>query len=300
VPGTFSNQSAASTAPAHTSAGHDVLDKSFDFTSDFALFGGGDNTTRVASGTNDSFSTDFGLTSSSVNTSTTAPAFTNLDENSSYLLASLDDINLFLANNEHIFPSDIGGGGDNNSTFFDTPALLDDYLTSPIDSMSSHQLTPLASPTSPAFATSANTSPLMNHRFTPPFDPSSSSRHFFPSLPLTSNPATSSSSPTTTLATATAPNPLKRKSPSVSMSPQTKDLPPIEITETDDDRDIKRKRNTAAARRYRQKKQDQMAELEAEIEVLKEEKETIRQETLRWKMEAEKFKALVEFLQRSG
>lgn len=84
------------------------------------------------------------------------------------------------------------------------------------------------------------------------------------------------------------------------MSPQTKDLPPIEITETDDDRDIKRKRNTAAARRYRQKKQDQMAELEAEIEVLKEEKETIRQETLRWKMEAEKFKALVEFLQRSG
>lgn len=287
------------TASINTPAVDDFLNESF-FEVDFPLFGGDNRNSNHVTGSsssssstttaNDSFAdgadvNSFGLpsaatfNSTAATTTTTESAFTYLDEDHSYLLTSLDE---FLSNPDNIYTG---------SNIF-TPSL-DDYLTSPVDSlMSSHQLTPLASP-EPAIATSANTSPLMlNNRPTPPLDSTSSTRQFFPT-------PTGSSSASPAIAPA---NPLKRKSPSISTdvgSPRVKDLPPIQITETDDERDIKRKRNTAAARRYRKKKQDKMEQLEEEIEQLKEEKEQIKEEAMKWKMEAEKYQALVEFLQQS-
>lgn len=262
--------------PASASASEDFLNESF-FAVDFPLFGGGDSTDHVKANSNDSFGTDassLGLPAYNSVTTTSEPALTYIDEEHSYLLTSLDE---FLS-----FP-------ENTYTQQFTPSL-DDYLTSPVDSlMSSQQLTPLASPEpATAIATSANASPLILNRPTPPAD----YNH-----PLFPTPSVSASATPSV-------NPLKRKSPSESPaididSPRAKDLPPIQITETDDERDIKRKRNTAAARRYRKKKQDRMEQLEEEIEQLKEEKEQMKEEAMKWKMEAEKYQALVEFLQQS-
>jgi len=280
-----STVSNSSTALTTNNASEDLLNESF-FSVDFPLFGssGGESSNNDnVKGTIDSF-TDLGFpsdtyNSTTVTSTTTDSALTYIDEEHSYLLTSLDAF-LSIPENNYSGPQIF------------TPSL-DDYLTSPVESlMSSQQLTPLASP-EPAttIVTSANTSPLMlNNRPTPPLDFSSRLPFPTPSTSISASPGISSV------------NPLKRKSPSISTdvgSPRAKDLPPIQITENDDERDIKRKRNTAAARRYRKKKQDRMEQLEEEIEQLKEEKETIKEEAMKWKMEAEKYQALVEFLQQS-
>lgn len=61
---------------------------------------------------------------------------------------------------------------------------------------------------------------------------------------------------------------------------------------------MKRKRNTAAARRYRQKKQDRMAELEEKLEDMTAEKDKHKEESMHWKMEAQKYKEMFEMVMR--
>ena len=57
---------------------------------------------------------------------------------------------------------------------------------------------------------------------------------------------------------------------------------------------IKRARNTLAARRYRQKRVERLEELEGLLAEAEREKERCREEAVRWRMEAEKWKGRYE------
>lgn len=90
----------------------------------------------------------------------------------------------------------------------------------------------------------------------------------------------------------------KRKASEIEESPRPKELVDTTVLSDDDEKEVRRKRNTAAARRYRQKKQDRMTELEEELAEERKQKEMWRQEAQRFKMEAEKWKAMAEFMQQ--
>lgn len=286
VRSTTSNDSTATATPSSSQESTSFLDDAF-FAVDFPLFDDDDNIGSRGSGTIQGRGQENGLGlefpaqdlpyHERASTSTTsAPAHTYIDEENSYLLTSLEE---FLA--QHT-PLDMFLTDPTTSTPA-TTTTNDTLTTSPATTSNSVQdLTPHPSPepaiqlstqTTPVIPTSATVSPALAHVAalpTPSASPLSGSR--------------------------------KRKSPNLGEcldSPRIKELPPIQITPDDDERDVKRKRNTAAARRYRQKKQDRMQQLEEELEAMREEKEMWRQEAMKQKMEAEKYQALVGFLQNS-
>lgn len=57
---------------------------------------------------------------------------------------------------------------------------------------------------------------------------------------------------------------------------------------------IKRARNTLAARRYRQKRVEKLEELEGLLAEAEKEKERCKEEAVRWRMEAEKWRGRYE------
>lgn len=122
-------------------------------------------------------------------------------------------------------------------------------------------------------------------------------KSFFPPLGTTS----SSASPTVSSAFSSSVNinHKKRKATAESTSPRPKEIVDTAIQSDDDDRNVKRKRNTAAARRYRQKKQDKMKELEEILEGMTKDRDRWRDEAHRQRMEAEKWHAMVEFMEKN-
>lgn len=99
-------------------------------------------------------------------------------------------------------------------------------------------------------------------------------------------------------APSSAPRKRKRVSETPSLEVAPRPLVPVEPEDGDDEHVVKRKRNTAAARRYRQKKQDRMAELEEKLEDMTAEKEKHKEESMHWKMEAQKYKEMFEMVMR--
>lgn len=132
---------------------------------------------------------------------------------------------------------------------------------------------------------SAPTQEILSKSFFPPLGPTSSSATPVDSSLYSSSVDTNCSK--------------KRKVTAESTSPRPKELVDTSIQSDDDDRDVKRKRNTAAARRYRQKKQDRMKELEGYLEEMTKDRDRWKEEAHRQRMEAEKWHAMVEFMEKN-